>query len=258
MRINNKSLIPHTILLALSLGLLACTNNVSSPKNSPQTAVTPKEKSINLSKGQLFSLVMPKRRETGEQARQKYYKEVLPLGESFGLKREALLQIDDTLVGDFSPDGLIFYSWPSRAAENKLISHRDWPSMKQSRPQGWNEIKIYTQELERDLHLTFKPGKHYTLAVAWLNPTNPNDYLQYMDNIKESVNKLGGRFIYKMNNPHFEAHASPLIAPGQITFVEWDTQDGLAKFQQSSTFKLHSHLIKSGVSRFELYRLKLS
>ncbi|MEC4725105.1 hypothetical protein HWQ46_06000 [Shewanella sp. D64] len=230
---------------------------MSQQTNKPQVNMVAEQTSIVLSKGQMFSLVMPVGKKEGEEARQIYYRQVLLLGESYGLKREAQLKISDTLVGNFTPGALIFYSWPNEAAENKLFSHPDWPLMKQIRPKGWDEIKIYTNELEQDLRLTFKSAKYYTLAVAWLNPSNPNDYYRYMDNIKETVNALGGRFIYKMHNPRFEAHASPLIAPGQLTFVEWDTKDGLAKFQNSSAFVQHSHLIKSGVNRFELYRLNL-
>ena len=52
-----------------------------------------------------------------------------------------------------------------------------------------------------------------------------------------------------MYNPRFEAHATDLSAPGQLTCVEWDSADGLSRFQESAEIKAQSNLLITGVSR---------
>lgn len=133
------------------------------------------------------------------------------------------------------------------------------------RPKAWEALNIYSKELEQKLTLNFAPEKHYTLVMAWVNEQNPNDYYEYLRNIEPAVTKAGGRFIYKMNSPAYEAHGihkkapknGSSAAPSQLTFVEWDNESGLKAFRDSAIYKQNSHLIRSGTHQFRLFRMSL-
>lgn len=213
------------------------------------------KKQLSIKKGQVFSIVAPDTKAGGEQATNEYYQRAFPLAESFGLKRHLSLETPSTLVGDYKPSGFIFFSWPDQASENKLTNHAEWPEIKALRPKAWNELKIYSSLAERDIDITFDSSKFYTLAVAWFNPDRPEDYKSYLAGIEETVAQIGGRFILKVHHPRFEAHASPLVDPGQITLVEWESPEGLAALQQSEAFKKFSPLLSSGVTAFELHNI---
>jgi uncharacterized protein (DUF1330 family) len=217
------------------------------------------QKTINmaLNKGQMFSVIAPIMKEDGESARNQYYSKVLPLGTKLGLKREGQIKVTDTVVGDFNAGALVFFSWPDVNAENKLYAHDEWAAMKALRPKGWEELRIYSAPIEQDTLLRFRADKHYTLAIAWTNSDNPDNYTQYLDAVGVKLKNFGGRFIYKMYNPRFEAHATDLSAPNQLTFVEWDSADGLSRFRQSPDIKAQSTLFKTGLNRFEFYRLAI-
>jgi uncharacterized protein (DUF1330 family) len=210
---------------------------------------------LSIKKGQVFSIVAPDNKVGGEKAVSEYYQRAFPLAESFGLKRHLSLKAPTTLVGDYKPGGFIFFSWPDQESEKKLINHAEWPEIKALRPNGWNELKIYSSLAENDIDITFDSSKFYTLAVAWFNPENPDDYTNYLAGIEDTVAEVGGKFILKIHHPRFEAHASPLIDPGQITLVEWDSPEGLAALQQSEAFKTFSPLLSSGVTTFELHNI---
>lgn len=165
------------------------------------------------------------------------------------------MRVGSTLVGEFKPNGFIFFSWPDEKAESQLTNHSQWPEIKSLRPKGWNELKIYSALAEQDINITFDSSKFYTLAVAWFNPERPKDYTDYLAGIENTVTKVGGRFILKVHHPRFEAHASPLINPGQITLVEWESPEGLAALQQSDAFKTFSPLLTTGVTAFELHNI---
>jgi uncharacterized protein (DUF1330 family) len=213
------------------------------------------KKQLSIKKGQVFSIVAPDNKVGGEAAVNEYYQRAFPLAESFGLKRHISLKTPRTLVGNYEPSGFIFFSWPDQASEKKLVNHSEWPEIKALRPKAWNELKIYSSLAERDIDITFDSSKFYTLAVAWFNPDRPEDYTNYLAGIEETVNKVGGRFILKVHHPRLEAHASPLIDPGQITVVEWESPEGLAALQESEAFKKFSPLLSSGVTSFELHNI---
>jgi uncharacterized protein (DUF1330 family) len=212
---------------------------------------------MELSKGQVFSVIAPIMKGEGEIARNQYYSQVLPLAAKLGLKREGQVTVTDTLVGDFNAEAFVFFSWPDVNAENQLYAHSEWASMKALRPEGWEELRIFSALIEQNTQLNFKADKHYTLAIAWTSTDNPKNYSQYLDAVGTKLKNFGGRFMYKMHNPRFEAHATALPAPTQLTFVEWDSADGFVRFQQSPDIKAQSNLFKTGLSRFEFYRLAI-
>lgn len=224
---------------------------------SESTQQTSAPLEINLKKGELISIisVIPKTGDAADAARAEYYATAFPLAEQYGLKREGQLRVDAAPVGKHESKGIIFFSWPNKASEEAVEKEVAWPGIKDLRPKAWEDLRIFTKELDEDLNLTFKADKTYTIAMAWTNPENPNDYDTYMDGIKDAVSEVGGRFIYKMFDPKFESHKLKDGAPGQVTLVEWDTPEGLANFGDTQGFKDNVKYLSSGVTRFEILTL---
>lgn len=215
---------------------------------------------IDLKRGELLSIisVISEKGEAAEMARAQYYQRAFPLAEPFGLKREGQLKVLASPIGAHKSEAIILFSWPSKSAELALEADPAWPEIKALRPQAWHDLRIFTDELESDLTLTFAPDKTYTLAMAWIDQENPNDYDLYMENIRDAVSEVGGRFVYKMFDPKFESHKLEDGAPGQVTLVEWDSPQGLSEFQKSEGFKSNANLITSGTTRFEILVLSTS
>lgn len=222
------------------------------------TQIAADEKAVlELKKYQYLSIVLPQSKPESDEARKAYYEQAFPLGSQFGLKREMALKNDHTIISDYKPSGAIFYSYPNKASETALSNHPDWPAIKALRPKAWEELKIYSAEIKEDISINFDPEKSYTLVVAWLNPENPNDYATYLDSIGPMLAEVGGRFVYKMKQPEFEAHTPNAPAPGQLTFVEWDTLDGFSELRRKEAYKAVNHYIGSGTSAIEFYRLSV-
>lgn len=201
---------------------------------------------------------MPEEKTDGDAARQSYYREAFPLGQKFGLKREAQLKIDNTVVSDYKPTGLVFFSYPDQESEKQLMNQPGWPAIKAQRPEAWNELRIYSAAMQDDLDLSFDPAKYYSLVVAWTNPDKPEDYQRYLTGIERALHEAGGRFIYKMINPKMEAHATSLNAPSQLTFVEWDAPNGFAKVQKTEDYKASQPYFRSGVTNVEFYYMSVN
>lgn len=213
---------------------------------------------LTLKKGQVLSVVMPANNPDGETARKDYYDQAFTLAGQYGLKRETMLKIDDIIISDYKPGAAIFYSYPDAASEKSLGDDPTWPAIKALRPAAWEELKIFTATVGEDLNLQFDPAKSYTLVIAWLNPDNPDDYQNYLKGIEGAVAEAGGRFVYKMYDPQFESHASGPEAPGQLTFVEWDTLGGFAQARNNPEYQAASkRYFQSGVSKVEFYRLSV-
>ena len=211
---------------------------------------------IEMKRGEVIQIIAPEARADGNEARQAYYKTAFPIAEKLGYKKEGQLAVRQKVVSDYDPGGLLFYSWPNAAAAKAFANHPGWPALKAERPKAWNELKIYTSELDEDLRLTFDPAKFYTVVIAWGNPENPDDYERYLSGIEPAVKRSGGRFIYKMRNPEFEAHASSPEAPVQLTFVEWDDPAGFAAVQSSEEYLASRQYFSTGLTRFEFYWLE--
>jgi len=249
-----KALLSCTAMTSLVAGCAYLT-----PNSSPQIAAPIAEQEVvptvvKLKKGELLSIisVIPNQGEAAEAARTQYYQTAFPLAERYGLKREGQLRVVAAPTGQHKSEGIILYSWPSMAAEAGVEAEAAWPEIKALRPKAWDDLRIFTDELDENLTLTFAPDKTYTLAMAWTNPENPNDYDIYMDGIKDAVSEVGGRFVYKMFDPKFESHKLKDGAPGQVTLVEWDSPQGLADFRKTAGFKANAKYLTSGVTRFEI------
>lgn len=240
-----------------SLGL--CAANIASAQqniDTNQASVTQATQLI-LKKGQYLSIIMPEAKTTehARKARQEYYRAAFPLGSKFGLKRETQLKISDTIISEYKPSGVIFFSYPDKQSEAELASHPQWPGIKATRPAIWNELNIFSAELTEDLNITFDPNKSYTLVVAWKKEEDPEGYDKYLKGIEPAVERFGGKFIYKMHNPASETNKPSAKAPSQLTFVEWDSLDGFSKVQASDEYKASVPYFQAGVSKIEFYRM---
>lgn len=245
--------------LAFAAGSL-CVAPLAAPLLA-QEAAPPADKSpvaFTLEAGEVLQIIAPQARAGARDARQAYYDFVLPLAESLGFERLGGLSVRQKVVSDYDPGAFLFFSWPDPASFATFEAHPQWPAYLAQRPDGWEELKIYTLELDRDLALRFDPDKHYTVVVAWLDEEDGEDYSRYLDGIEAAVNRSGGRFIAKLHDPAYEANAGSPPAPGQITFVEWDRPDGFARVQQSAEYRASQANFASGVERFEFYWLEVS
>ncbi|MFT6270609.1 MAG: hypothetical protein ACJAVV_003448 [Alphaproteobacteria bacterium] len=81
--------------------------------------------------------------------------------------------------------------------------------------------------------------------------------MTYLKNNEKPLAEVGVRFMHKMVNPSFEVHATDPTPPNQITIVEWDSADGLNKPQANDVYQEHTHLLRTGTSRFERHLVKV-
>ncbi len=214
----------------------------------------PRALELSFEKGQLLSLIsfVPMPGEEAALARKAYTQQAFGLGREFGLKPAGSLPVAAVAVGTYSPAAISFFSWPDALAEERFRLQPQWPAIRSTRPDGWDELRVHDVVLAGDLTLRFDPAKTYTMATAWINPENPEDYDRYLANIEETVNRVGGRFFYQMREPRYVSMAAGRGAPGRITFVEWNSPKGLARFQESAGFKANVHYLRSGTAAFEL------
>lgn len=212
---------------------------------------------LDLKKGQVLQIVVPEERPEGRDARQSYYQNAFPIAESLGYKNEGLLNIRDKVRSEYDPSVFAFFSWPDIAATQAYRSAPQFPAFKDLRRDAWHEMKIYDSALTEDLKLTFDPGKHYTAWIAWLDPKDRSDYTSYLEGIEPAVKRAGGRFVYEMHNPFAQTFDADEAAPGQITFIEWETADGFAKVQLSPEYLAHRRDFDSAINKFEFYWLNI-
>lgn len=246
-----------TITLALTAGGITLT--AASQAQSSAATQSPAERgfSISLERGEVLQIFAPEAAEEGANARREFYQSVIPIVEGFGFQRLGQLNVSQRVISDYNPGAFIFFSWPNLAASQRIEATPEWPSIQATRREGWDELKIYGLVLEENLNLQFDPDKHYTVVVAWLDEENASGYSRYLEGIEPAVERAGGRFIYKMRGPMIETIASEPVAPGQITFVEWESTDGFDRVQQSPEYRAHQQYFGSSVERFEFYWLEV-
>lgn len=247
-----SSLLAATVLLSSGGGWANAepTEPLATSANSAPDGVL-----LSAKRGELLQIIMPESREDAGDARREYYQTVFPIAEGLGYRRLGQLGIRQKVVSDYDPGAMLFFTWPDRAAQDEFKRNPQHPAIIAARPDGWNELKVFTAELDQDLDLRFDPTKYYTVVIAWLDADHGDDYQRYLTGIEPAVKRAGGRFIFKMNDPSLQTHASSPEAPGQLTFVEWDNPDGFAQVQQSQEYLDSRQYFGSGVDRFEFYWL---
>lgn len=244
---------------ALTLGLLnaGCTLNSTAQSAAPDVAENSAPIPVSLKKGQVISyiLINSKRTETAQSVRQAYYEKAFPLASGFGLERVIDLQVPNSFVGETKRDAVALFSYPDTSSEAGLANHPDWSAIKAMRPDAWDELIIFTGELENDLAFSFDPTKAYTLAVAEINPEAPEAYNAYMSGIEPGLNEMGGRFIYRMINPKIESHGKQYDKDVQVTLVEWDDLSTIGKYTSTDTYKANAKFFSDGVRGFEFFQI---
>ncbi|GAB5379433.1 MAG: hypothetical protein Alis3KO_28290 [Aliiglaciecola sp.] len=213
---------------------------------------------VALQKDNLLSIINPKTKKTesAKEGLKVYYEKAIPLARSFGYQNHGTLRVTETVVGSKQPGVFVLASWPSNEADLTFESDPRWQDYKGLRNQIWEELNFYKAPTMDAKTLTFSQDKYYSVAFAWLDGQNPNDYRAYMDGIQDAVSEAGGKFIHSMVNPRHVSMNEALKGPDEITFVQWDSEQGLLDFQQSEGFKRHAHLLKNGTKQFELYRVQ--
>jgi len=249
-------------LLAAGLVLTGCQSSAAemTPASAPVVQAAAQPVTLDLKAGQVLQMAMPKARagDAAKAARQAYYTTALPLAEEFGDERIGVLAVNETVVGTPKPSALIFYAFPDEASRDGFESHPDWPTYKAQRPDGWDELMIFSTTMTDDTVLQFNPDKHYTLAIAWTNPENPNDYARYLDGVETDFDRVGARFMHEFKDIVFETHQNPNAkAPTQLTLVEWDTREGLMALLGGDVYKANSGYFSRGVADIQLYRLNV-
>ncbi|MEO1037030.1 MAG: DUF1330 domain-containing protein [Pseudomonadota bacterium] len=207
--------------------------------------------------GQLMSVIVisPKAGDDAAVARNTYLQEAFGIAADYGLKPLGVLNVADVIVGEFRPKAVAIYSWTSADSEAAFDRNPDWQPIKETRPDGWDELRIHDRVAMGDQTLTFSTQKLYTLATAWVDQAHPNDYETYLANIEPAVNAVGGRFFYEMVDPEFSSLGPTPLAPSRLTIVEWDGPAALAAFLDSDGFQENSALLSSGTTAFELLGL---
>ncbi|MBV7266542.1 DUF1330 domain-containing protein [Erythrobacter ani] len=244
---------------AAAAGLLAACGSPLVPKSAlaqPTEAPARAGFTVDLDKGDVLQVIAPQSREDGASTREAYYRQTIPAAEALGFQRHGQLNVRQKVISDWDPGAFIFFSWPDQPSLTAFEARPEWPSVLATRSNGWEELRIFSLELKQDLELQFDPEKHYTVVVAWLNSDGNADYDRYLDGIEPAMARAGGRFVHKLRGPSMEALDAPPGAPGQITFVEWDSTDGFAQVQQSPEYRAHQQYFASGVERFEFYWLE--
>lgn len=213
---------------------------------------------VTLQKNNLLSIINPKTRqsESAKAGLKVYYEKAIPLAQSYGYQNHGVLRVTETVVGDKEPGVFVLASWPSNEADINFESDPRWLEYKGLRSQIWHELNFYKAPIDNAKTLSFAQDKHYSVAFAWLDKQNPTDYQDYLQGIQTAVSDLGGKFIHSMKAPRFVTLNSALPGPDQITFVQWDDEQGLTDLQKSEGFKRNVHLLSSGTKRFELYRIQ--
>jgi heme-degrading monooxygenase HmoA/uncharacterized protein (DUF1330 family) len=207
--------------------------------------------------GSVLQLIAPVTDPAKRALRDKYFKTNAETAIAHGYQQDGVLIVDETLIGDFSPNVFVVSHWSSLKAQKTFQSLAQFKDVKSLRREAWEELKLYDHELDKPLTLTFKKDKTYTLAFAWTNPEHPSDYYRYMQSLPPLLEEVGGRFVYQINNAVISAHNPDSLPPQQITLVEWDTKDGVEKLQQLPTFSELAKQLRSGTTRFELHKVSL-
>ena len=244
---------------ALTLGLLntGCALNSTAQATESNVAENSAPIPVSLKKGQVISyiLINSKRSDEAQSVRQDYYEKAFPLASGYGLQRLINLQVPTSFVGETKRDAVTLFSYPDMASEAGLANHPDWPAIKAMRPDAWDELIIFTGELESNLAFNFDPTKAYTLAVAEINPDAPEAYNAYMSGIEPGLNEMGGRFIYRMINPKIESHGKQYDKDVQVTLVEWDDLSTIGKYTSTDTYKANAKFFSDGVRGFEFFQI---
>ena len=233
--------------------------SVSSAIEGQNDAAGIKSVKIELPPQSLFSVIAfdYKRTDEAKKARAEFQSSAIPMATEFGFTRHGALLINGPSIGRYKPQGFLLTSWPNQSAFDQFANDPRWAEFSELRRSIWNDIRYYRDVQEDGLSLTLRSDKFYTLAIAHTDPENASDYDQYLANLRDEVERNGGRFILKLINPNLES-LSGTKSPNQLTFIEWDDADGADRLLRSDVYKANRHLAASGTKELAFYRLRPS
>ena len=212
--------------------------------------------SVQYAPGMVVQLIAPATDPEKRHLRDLYFKKNAETAQRHGYRQDGVLIVDETLVGDFKPNVFVVSHWPSLKAQKTFQALPLFSGVKSLRRKAWEALKLYDHELDVPLEMTFTEDKTYTVALAWTNPSKPSEYYDYMAALPPLLEKVGGRFMHQFNDVVVSAHNPNELAPQQITFVEWNSKDGVEKLQALPEFAELAKKLQSGTVRFELHRVK--
>ena len=232
------------------LGLLPLTVSVAA-----KTEATTLQ--VDFDRGELMSIIsiVPKSGEAAAGVRSAYLRDAFKLSAEYGLRPMGNLVVSDVIIGKFSPGAVAFYAWPSIEAEARFNADSRWSPIRATRPGGWDELRIHDVVSEQKQSIVFSSDRFYTLATAWVDPQQPDDYEHYLSRIEDAVAAAGGRFVFEMVQPAFTSLLEDAATPSRLTVVEWEAPESLDRFLASKDFERHSPLLYSGTTAFELLGL---
>lgn len=210
---------------------------------------------VQYAPGEVLQLIAPITDPEKRHLRNRYFEKNAETARSHGYRQDGVLLVEETLVGDFSPNVFVISHWPSLKAQKTFQALPMFSDVKALRREAWEALRLYDHELPEPVAFEFSQDKTYTIAFAWTNPSDPSAYYDYMASLPPLVEKVGGRFMHKINDVVLSAHNPHALAPQQITFVEWESDDGVEQLKALPEFAELAKKLQKGTVRFELHRV---
>ena len=208
---------------------------------------------VSYQEGQVLDMVVPELL-AEEGARERfaaYVDTVFPLAQPFGHTPSATLLVKGVLNGDYHPNAVALASWPNADAVASFEALPEWPPLKATRPEIWNEFKAYSVVLDTDVSFELNAEKTYTIGFAWINPENPTDYESYLSGAHSALKASGGKVVWRIKDPDFSSLQDGATGPGKITLVEWDSPSGPQDYLKTEGFQSNVHYFNSGTTKLE-------
>lgn len=255
MSTNTHSLVLKLAASAAMLALIGCTatTGTGTPLQQAQISAAEQTRTVTLRKGEVLQLYTEDRNADALQAREALLEATAPLASRYGLKAAVEFAVRATAAGEFKPNSVSLHTAPSLEALTQLSSSADWQAVQPARAAAYNDMKTYSDVVEDNVTLTFDPAKLYTVGIFWVNHENPGDLEFYLDGLKPTVEELGGRFIYYMNDPAISAISTSQPAPGRVIFIEWSDPANLSKLSTMPRYQELQRYRISGTTEFEFH-----
>ena len=240
-------------LLVMSVGCQSTASGVPVGTSPERSAA------LTIKGGQLLSVIGIDRKdgEAASAARRRYFGGAFPIARSFGLQSGVSFRVQRTLSGTFRPGAVALFLWPNQASEGRLTSHPKWPALKALRPDGWDELRIYSAVIDDDVQAPLDAKTAYAIGAYWPDARRLAAFERSMQRVRETIVSSGGRVVLTMNEPKQETHASSPQAPNQVLLMEWKDEASIDAFVQSTDAAVGSSDASTGVARFELHQLTL-
>ncbi len=211
--------------------------------------------SIKFKKGQRLAVIAPKLRVDGQDAQNQYFQSVFPLANKEGFKLEMSWVNPETQSGEFYPDVISLYSWPSAEAEQRFESNPEWPALKQTRSEAWEELKIMSFTLKRSYKLKVNPSKTYTIFFGKISDFEAYD--NYLKAVKPILKQAKGRIALKAEVETYEYLSDGPRGPEVVVITEWQEPDGPDRYINQYFNQVRDKFYE-GIEDFEWFRASVN